>query len=164
MILPEYDPPPAARRHSSRPAGSGNLAGLGDNRVIAMAMKPDDKTHDMRMNAAALYREEAFTDRQMGAIRRLTPVKPDGSPDPARTILFVGQTQIMTTMGTLPLSFEIEAKTLEEAASKFGEAATAAFERTVKELEEYRRQAASSIVIPERGGGGLPGGGKFQLP
>jgi hypothetical protein len=42
----------------------------------------------------------------------------------------------------------------------------------VKELQELRRQAASSIVIPQGGlppagglgGGGLGGGGKIQLP
>ena len=40
-----------------------------------------------------------------------------------------------------------------EAAGKFGTLAKEAVERTVKELEEMRRQAASSIVIPK---GGLP--------
>ena len=67
------------------------------------------------------------------------------------------------------LSFEIDAANLEEAVAKFAAGAKGAFERTVRELEEYRRQSASSIVIPDRGAGGfgpggLPGGGKLQIP
>ncbi len=134
-----------------------------------MAEKQDEKTLDARMNPAALYREEVFSDRKVGTIRRLTPVKVDGSVDPARTTLFVGQTQVLTAMGALPLSFEIDAANLEEAVAKFAAGAKGAFERTVRELEEYRRQSASSIVIPDRGAGGfgpggLPGGGKLQIP
>lgn len=134
-----------------------------------MAAKPDDKTLDARMDPASLYQEEVFSDRKVGTIRRLTPVKADGSVDPARSVLFVGQTQILTAMGALPLSFELDAQTLEEAVAKFAAGAKEAFERTVRELEEYRRQAASSIVIPERGAGGfgpggMPGGGKIQIP
>lgn len=134
-----------------------------------MAEKQDEKTLDARMNPAALYREEIFSDRKVGTIRRLTPVKVDGSPDPARATLFVGQTQVLTAMGALPLSFEIDAANLEEAVAKFAAGAKGAFERTVRELEEYRRQSASSIVIPDRGAGGfgpggLPGGGKLQIP
>lgn len=134
-----------------------------------MAAKPDDKILDARMDSTSLYREEVFSDRKVGTIRQLTPVKADGSVDPARPMLYVGQTQILTAMGALPLSFELEAKNLEEAVSKFSAGAKEAFERTVRELEEYRRQAASSIVIPERGTGGfgpggIPGGGKIQIP
>ena len=134
-----------------------------------MAPKQESSPLEARMDPAMLYREEAFTDRKVGSIRRLTPVRADGSPDPGRNVLFVGQTQILTAMGALPLSFEIEAQSLEEAVTRFAEAAQVAFERTVKELEDMRRQAASSIVIPEHGAGsfgpgGVPGGGKLQLP
>ena len=67
----------------------------------------------------ALYREEMFTDRKVGAIRRLTPVTADGAPDTTRPVLFVGQAEIMTNMGPVPLSFEIEGKTLAEAVAGF---------------------------------------------
>lgn len=134
-----------------------------------MAQKPDPKVPETRMDPATLYREEVFSDRKVGTIRRLIPVKADASLDDTRAVVYVGQTQILTTMGALPLSFEIEAQSLEEAVGKFGEAAKAAFERTMRELEEYRRQSASSIVIPERGAGGfgtggMPGGGNIQFP
>ena len=67
------------------------------------------------MDAAALYREEMFTDRKVGAIRRLTPVTGDGVPDTTRPVVFIGQAEIMTNMGPVPLSFEIEGKTLDQA-------------------------------------------------
>src|SRR4030067_938987 len=36
-----------------------------------------------KMDAADLWREEVFTDRKLGAIRRLTPVRTDGAAEPA---------------------------------------------------------------------------------
>jgi hypothetical protein len=103
----------------------------------------------LRMDGSQLYREEVFTDRRVGAIRRLTPTKSDGSPDPGRPVLFTGQTQLLTAGGMLPLSFEIEAETLEEALQKFPAAAKLALDDTVQELQELRRQAASQLVIPD---------------
>lgn len=134
-----------------------------------MAERPDPR--DTQMDAAALWREEIYTDRKIGTIRALQPVAADGKPDALRKPIFVGEAQIMTSMGPLPVSFEIEAATLAEAVSKYGAAAQVAVERTVKELQDLRRQAASGLVIPQGGGmggggfgpGGLPGG-KIQLP
>ncbi|MBI3897655.1 MAG: hypothetical protein HY308_05080 [Gammaproteobacteria bacterium] len=130
--------------------------------------KPTDKMPEPTMDAAALCREEVFTDRKVGTIRRLAPVKTDGTTDTTRQVLFVGEAQILTGMGALPLSFEIPAQSLEEAISKFGPATKVAVERAMQELQEMRRQASSSIVIPERGAGALsPGGlpgGKIKLP
>jgi hypothetical protein len=100
----------------------------------------------------------------VGTIRRLAPVKKDGQRDPARAVLYVGETQVLTPAGALPIGFEIGAGSLEEAAEKFGQLAKEAIERTVKELQELRRQAASPIVVPQ---GPLPpvgGGGKIQMP
>ena len=122
---------------------------------------------DIEVDPEELYREEVFTDRKAGSIRRLTPVKPDGEIDHERTVVYVGQAQLLTPMGTVPLAFEIEAGSLNEAARKFSEAAGAAIEETQKELEELRREAASSIVVPRTGDpglGGVPGGGRIKLP
>ncbi|MFO7304141.1 MAG: hypothetical protein C0P74_001375 [Gammaproteobacteria bacterium] len=129
----------------------------------------DDPNQEPQMDAASMYLEETFTDRKVGAIRRLTPVKSDGSVDPTRPVLFIGQAEMMTNMGPLPISFEIEAQSLEEAIASFASAAAAAVERTVQQLQELRRQAASQLVIPQGGmpnlTGGPPGhGGKIQLP
>ena len=129
-----------------------------------MATKPET-TSDIKVDPNALYLEEIFTDRRVGTIRRLTPVKKDGKRDEARAVLYVGETQVLTPAGALPIGFEIGAGSLEEAADKFGQLAKEAIERTVKELQEMRRQAASQIVVPQ---GPLPpvtgGGGKIHMP
>src|SRR3954469_22665766 len=124
---------------------------------------------DPKMDATSLYREDIITDRKVGTIRMLTPLNTDGATDTARPVLYMGEAQIMTGAGPLPISFEIEAETLAAAVDEFGNAAKEAIERTVRDLQEMRRQAASSIVVPQGGmgglgGGGLGGGGKIQLP
>ena len=132
-----------------------------------MATKPDQNQNDLKLDSKALYLEEVFTDRRVGTIRRMTPVSGDGARDQARAVLYVGETQVLTPAGALPIAFEIGAGSLEEAAEKFGGLAREAIERTVKELQELRRQAASSIVIPQAGAVppvGLGGGGKIQIP
>ncbi|MDP9082606.1 MAG: hypothetical protein M3N50_02415 [Pseudomonadota bacterium] len=108
------------------------------------------------MDSTQLYREETFTDRKVGTIRRLSPVGADGSADAARPVLFVGQAQVMTSMGAVPISFELDAPTLDVAIDKFGEAAEQAVQQTMRELQEMRREQASSLVIPDAAGGSLP--------
>jgi hypothetical protein len=132
-----------------------------------MATKSEQNPGELKLDPKALYLEEVFTDRRVGTIRRMTPVDKSGARDQARAILYVGETQVLTPAGALPIAFEIGAGSLEEAAEKFGGLAREAIERTVKELQELRRQAASSIVIPQGGmppAGGMGGGGKIQLP
>jgi hypothetical protein len=131
-----------------------------------MATKSEQQSaNDIKVDPKALYLEEVFTDRRVGTIRRLTPVIKDGTKDPARAVLYIGETQVLTPAGALPIGFEIGAGSLEEAAEKFGQLAKEAIERTVRELQEMRRQAASQIVVPQ---GPLPPmggpGGKIQMP
>lgn len=115
------------------------------------------------MDAAGLFREESYTDRKIGSIRVLIPVTIDGATDTARQPLYLGQTQVMTPAGALPLNFEIPADSLKKAVDGFSTAADQALERTVKEIQEMQREAASQIVVPEMGGSGLLGpGGKFR--
>jgi len=134
-----------------------------------MAQRPDDRSGDPKMDPKSLYREEMITDRKVGTIRVLTPIKSDGSPDSGREVTYIGEAQLLTSVGTLPINFEIEAKTLDEAVTRFAEVAKEAVERTMKDLQELRRQAASSIVVPQGGMGGLGGpgglgpGGKIQI-
>jgi hypothetical protein len=108
------------------------------------------------MDSTQIYREETFTDRRVGTIRQLTPVTADGTPDVVRPTLFVGQAQVMTPMGAVPINFELEATTLSAAIAKFGEAAEQAVQQTMRELQEIRREQASSLVIPDAAGGALP--------
>jgi hypothetical protein len=108
------------------------------------------------MDPTQIYLEETFTDRKVGTIRRLTPVTADGSTDAARTVIFVGQAQVMTPMGAIPISFELDAVSLNAAIEKFGAAAEQAVQQTMRELQEMRREQASSLVIPDAAGGALP--------
>ena len=134
-----------------------------------MAEQPSARAGDASMNGASLYREEIYTDRSAGTIRALVPVTRDGGPDQTRPTLYIGEAQILTNMGPLPISFEIEAASLSAAVQKYGEAAKEGVERALRELQELRRQASSSIVLPGSGAGaGLPpgglGGGKIKMP
>jgi hypothetical protein len=124
---------------------------------------------DITMEAGSLYREEIYTDRKIGTIRAMVPVLTSGATDGGRPVVYVGEAQIMTQMGPLPISFEIEATNLTEAVAGYAPAAKVAVENTVQELQELRRQAASSIVLPGQAGAGLPPamggrGGKIQSP
>jgi hypothetical protein len=125
-------------------------------------MAEDLSQANIEMDDKGLYREETFTDRRVGTVQRLTPVTAGGEPDSARPVLYVGQTQVLTPGGALPLNFEIEASSLEDAIAKFGENAEQALTDTMKRLEELRRDAASSIIVP---GGGTPppAGGGIQM-
>ena len=123
---------------------------------------------EIRFDAASLYQEDVFTDRAAGTIRRLSPVLASGAPDSSRPVLYSGQTQLLTPGGVLPLGFEIEAASLEEAIAKFPAAVQDALNQAIEEAREMRREAQSRIVVPEAGGmgglgGGIPGGGRIKL-
>lgn len=122
-------------------------------------MANESEIPEIRLDTGRLYREETYTDRRMGAIRKLVPVHADGSDDPAREALWEGSTSLLTPAGSLPLSFDIKAANLSEALERFPIAAKEALERTLEELRELRREQASSIVVPGQAGGGVPGAG-----
>ena len=122
----------------------------------------EPKSTELKLDPDKLYLEEVFTDRRIGTLRRLTPVTREGATDPARAVSYVGETQILTPAGSIPIAFEIDAASLGEAAEKFADLAKEAIDRTVRELQELRRQASSSIVVPQGPLGG--GGGKIQMP
>jgi hypothetical protein len=127
----------------------------------------EDRNQDPQMDAEGLYQEENFTDRRVGAIRRLSPVRADGSADPGRPVLFIGQAEIMTNMGPVPISFEIEGQTLADAVIGFAPAAQVAIERTMQQIQDMRRQQASQLVVPQGPVPGITGGrggGKIQIP
>jgi hypothetical protein len=130
-------------------------------------MSQDTGLPDIEIDQKGLYREELYTDRSAGMVRKLVPVTADGSPDASRPVLFTGQTQLLTPGGVLPLSFPIEAATLPEALQRFPAAVRAALEQAIEEAREFRREAASRIVVPDVAGGalggGIPGGGKIKL-
>ena len=138
-----------------------------------MATDSGAQMADAAMDETSLYREEIYTDRKIGTLRVLLPVKADGTPDTLRRTVYQGEAQLMTNVGPLPISFDIDASSLADAVAKYAESTKAGIERAMREIQEMRRQASSSIVVPPAGaalgpgglgGGGLGGGGKIQLP
>ncbi len=104
---------------------------------------------EISVDPDSLYREENYTDLKVASIRRLVPIKPDGSPDGTRDLLFVGQTTLLSQAGPVPVSFPIEAQTLEEALEKFPAAVKVGIDRLMEEAREYQRDQASRIVLPD---------------
>ena len=74
---------------------------------------------EIKVDRDNLYREETFSDLRVATLRRMVPIKADGSPDDSRPVLFMGETQLMSAGGLLPVSCPIEASTLEDAIAKF---------------------------------------------
>jgi hypothetical protein len=119
---------------------------------------------EIKLDPTSLYREETFTDRHAGTIRRLTPVTATGDTDGTRFVLYSGQTQLLTPAGVLPLAFDIEADSLQDALAKFPDAVKAALEQAIDEAREMRREAASRIVVPDVGAAAAPAsGGKIKF-
>jgi len=116
---------------------------------------------DVKVDTSNLYREESFTDLRIATIRRLVPVRSDGSDDDSRPALYSGQTTLMSQAGPLPVEAPIEASSLDEAARKFPAAIQEAVDRLIEEAKEMRRREASRIVVPQgMPQGGVPGGGQ----
>ena len=132
-----------------------------------MASEPPARAAHPTIDPNALYREEIYTDRAMGLLRVMNPVSSDGKPDPSRPTIYTGEAQLMTNVGPLPISFDIPGTTLAEAVANYANAAKEGVAHAMHEIAEMRRQASSSLVIPQAGAlppGGPYGGGKIQLP
>jgi hypothetical protein len=113
---------------------------------------------ELKIDKSNLFMEETFTDLKVGIIKRMTPVKPDGSADKTRKSVFVGQTSLMTPNGPLPIQAVIQAKELQQAIKKFPEAMQASMERLAEEAKKYQEQQEnaqitkpdSRIIVPGR--------------
>lgn len=103
----------------------------------------------VKVNLQNLYKEEMYTDMRTAALRQLTPVKPNGEIDKTRKFVFVGQTNIMSPQGPLPVQFPIDAKNLQEAAEKFPEVMDQFLAKLAEEIKEAQRQEQSRIIVPE---------------
>lgn len=122
-----------------------------------MAERRDGIT-DLKVDRGNLYREEVITDLKVATVRQLSPILLDGTADRSRTVLFIGQTQVLTQAGPIPVEAPINASNLEEAVERFPEAVNRALDQMLGQIEELRRREASRIVVP--GGGG----GKILMP
>src|ERR1700690_3437059 len=102
-------------------------------------MAQDTGLPDIQLDSAGLYREDIFTDRKAGTIRRLIPVTPDGSTDASRAVVFSGQTQLLAPTGLLPLGFEIVAASWQDAIARFPGAVKGGLEQAIAGAREFRR-------------------------
>ena len=122
-----------------------------------MSEDPRAPISEIQVDRNNLYREELVTDLKVASIRRLIPIKVDGSPDDSRPVLYSGETQLMSQAGLVPVHCPIEAASLEEALDRFPQAVNDAVERLMEEAREIQRREASRIVVPGVGMPGLPG-------
>jgi hypothetical protein len=104
---------------------------------------------ELKIDRGNLFKEETFTDLKVGMIKRMTPVKSDGSVDKTRKSVFVGQTSLMTPGGPLPLQAVIQAKDLQQAIKKFPEAMKVAMDRLAEQAKKYQEQEQSRLEKPE---------------
>ncbi len=117
-------------------------------------MAEDNTLENIKIDGSNLWKEENITDLQVGSIRKLTPIKIDGTEDETRKATFSATTNIMTPSGALPISGEIEAANLEEAVEKFSEAIGAAVKKLQEDMVRMQQEQANKIVTPDdlRGG------------
>ncbi len=113
----------------------------------------DEQQNNLEFNIdrSNLYREESFSDLKTGTVKRLTPVKADGSADKSRKTLFVGHTSILTPNGPLPIQNNIPAKDLPQAVKKFPAAMQQAMEQLIEEVKKYQEQEQGRIQKPGSG-------------
>ena len=104
---------------------------------------------EFTIDRSNLYLEESYTDLKAGTVKRLTPVRPDGSQDNTRKTVFVGHTSILTPNGPLPIQNIIAAKELQQAIKKFPEAMDAAMDQLMEEVKKYQEQEQSQIQKPD---------------
>jgi len=117
-------------------------------------MSEENTLENIKIDGSNLWKEENITDLKVGSIRRLTPIKIDGTEDESRTATYSATTNIMTPSGALPISGEIEAATLEEAVEKFPDAINAAVRKLQEEMVRMQQEQASKIVTPDQLRGG----------
>jgi hypothetical protein len=103
---------------------------------------------EIKVDEKNLYREEVFTDLRVGSIKQLTPVTADGSRDLTRPMMFLGETQLMSQVGPLPVQTRIEADNLQVALQRFPAAIQVAVEAMINEVKELQRKEMSRIVVP----------------
>jgi hypothetical protein len=131
-----------------------NWAALDPRRRHLVSEAEASPVDEIRVDSKNLYREEIFTDLKVATIRRLTPVRQDGSDDTSRAVIWVGQTTLLSQAGPVPVQCPIEAETLQEAMDAFPAAVNQSIERMIEEAREMQRQESSRIVVPGREPGG----------
>lgn len=117
-------------------------------------MNDEGQNIDFTVKKDNLYREDSITDLNVASIRRLIPIKPDGTDDKSRTIVFVGHTQLMSPQGPVPIQARLQANNIEEAINEFPGAMKQALAEMVEKIKKVQQQQQqeddSRIIVPGR--------------
>ena len=117
-------------------------------------MNDEGQNIDFTVKKDNLYREDSITDLNVASIRRLIPIKPDGTDDKSRTIIFVGHTQLMSPQGPVPIQARLQANNIEEAINEFPGAMKQALAEMVEKIKKVQQQQQqeddSRIIVPGR--------------
>ncbi len=111
---------------------------------------------DFVVDKNSLYREESITDLKVASIRRLVPIKEDGSDDPGRKPIFMGHTQLMSQQGPIPIQANLTAVSLQDAIAEFPGAMKAALDEIIEKIKQLQQQQVqqqrdrSRIIVPGR--------------
>jgi hypothetical protein len=117
-------------------------------------MAEEQSLENISIDGTNLWKEENFTDLKVGSIRKMTPIKLDGSVDEARQPSWSATTNIMTPSGALPISGDIEATSLEEAVAGFSDAINAAIQKLQEDMIRMQQEQANKIITPDELRGG----------
>ena len=112
---------------------------------------------DFTVDKDNLYREESITDLKVASLRRLVPVKTDGTEDSSRTPIFMGHTQLMSQQGPIPIQAKLTATDLDAAIAEFPGAMKISLDEVVEKIQQVQRQQQvqqqqdqSRIIVPGR--------------
>ncbi len=109
----------------------------------------EPKITNIQIDVNNLYRDETFSDLTYVTIRKLTPVKKDGSVDESREIKYTGMAQLMSPNGPVPVHCMIDgAKSLAEAIDKLPDEIEKTVQAMIAEAQEMEKQEKSRIVMP----------------
>lgn len=109
---------------------------------------------DFTVDSNNLYKEESITDFKVASIRKLVPIKLDGSEDTSRKTVFYGHTQLMSPQGPVPIQAPLEADSLEEAITIFPKSMKIAMDQLLEKYQKMQDQQEqkeeSRIIMPGR--------------
>ena len=106
---------------------------------------------NFQVDKTNLYREISITDLKIANIRQLIPVNIDGSDDTSRETIFIGNTQLGTPQGPIPMQAVLEATSIEEAMDFFPEAMELETQKVIenfKRMEARQKKEKSNIIMP----------------
>jgi len=110
---------------------------------------------DFTIDQDNLYREESITDLKVASIRKMVPIKSNGQDDDSRSPVFIGNSQLMTPEGPLPIQAKLSATTLEEAMKEFPGAMKKSLDETIEHFrqmqqqqQQQQQQSESRIITP----------------